>query len=128
MSSAKEDRKVRPVSGKDFQKSAGEGLGAGHFAEVISAALRLDYGNTHAAAKIVVGLTGKNKRAVKNWLEARNSPNGESLVALCRHSDRVLEAFLLLAGREQILKSKKLNDARAKIREIMLLLDALESG
>jgi len=127
MSSDNEDRKTRSISGRSLPNLPGARLGAGRLAEVVSTALRLDYGDTHAATKILVGLTGANKRAVKNWLEARNSPNGDSLVALCRHSDRVLEAFLILAGREKILKTKSLIDARARLREILQLLEALDA-
>jgi len=29
----------------------------------------------------------------QEWFEAKNGPNGEFLIALCRHSDQVLETF-----------------------------------
>jgi hypothetical protein len=119
------DRKLQSLSGRIFPRG-GERLGAGRFAQEISTALRLDYGNTRAAVKIIVRLTGANKRTAKNWLDARNGPNGESLVALCRHSDEVLATVLAQAGRERILKIKTLVDARSKLREILLLLDQLD--
>jgi len=120
------DRKVQSVRGRTFPPDGRERLGAGRFAQEISAALRLDYGDTHSAVKTIVGLTGANKRTAKNWLEAQNGPNGESLVALCRHSDQVLATVLALAGRERILRIKALVDARSKLREILLLLDQLD--
>ena len=48
---------------------------------------------------MVVQLTGANDRTVRNWFEAKNGPSGELLVALCRHSDEVLDTVLRLAGR-----------------------------
>jgi hypothetical protein len=119
MSSAKEGRKSRPISGTSFLAIDRERLGSGRVAEVIGAALQLEFGETHAAVKILVGLTGANKRAAKNWLEARNSPNCESLISLCRHSERVFETVLLLAGREQVLKAKKLADAKGKLERCL---------
>ena len=90
--------------------------------------LRREYGATHAAVKTVVSLTGANERAVKNWFDAKNAPSGEFLVALCRHSDEVLETFLLMAGRMEHVKAKKIVDATNKLREILVLLDALQEG
>jgi hypothetical protein len=127
MSPAKEGRKTRPISGTSILALDRDRLGSGRIAEAISAALRLEYGDTHAAAKILVGLTGANKRAAKNWLEARNSPNRESLIALCRHSDKVLETLLLLAGQERILKAKLLSGAKDKLKEILEMLNELET-
>lgn len=126
MSLANGDRKIQSVLAKPFPSQARERIGAGRFAEEISAALRLDYGNTHAAVKIIVGLTGANARTAKNWLEARNGPNGESLVVLCRHSDRVLATVLALAGRDRLLRLKAISDARSKLREILAHLEQIE--
>jgi hypothetical protein len=120
------DRKIQSILGRSFPSQGGERLGAAQFAAQISAALRLDYGDTHAAVKTIVGLTGANARTAKNWLEARNGPNGESLVVLCRHSDQVLARVLTLAGRERILRIKALSDARSKLRDILVLLDHLD--
>src|SRR5258707_3407594 len=120
MSLTKKDRRDQSISGITFP--------SGHFAGAIAAALRREYGPTHAAVKTVVGLTGANERAVKNWFEAKNGPSGESLVALCRHSDTVLETFLLMTGREERLKAKRIVDATTKLRELLALLDDLQSG
>jgi hypothetical protein len=119
MSLTKKDRIIRSVSGISFP--------VGGFADTIAAALHREYGATHAAVKTVVVLTGANERAVKNWFAAKNAPSGEFVVALCRHSDEVFEAFLLLAGREQQLKAKKVVDAMNRLREILVLLDELQS-
>ena len=70
---------------------------------------------------------GANERAVKNWFDAKNAPSGEFLVALSRHSGEVFETFLLLAGRVEHVKAKKIADATTKLREILVLLDDVQS-
>src|SRR4051794_38574973 len=114
MSLPKDDRIVRSTFGKEFPMPSG--MGAGSFTEQIAQALRLEYGGTHAAVKTVVHLTGANERAVKNWFEGKNGPSGVFLVALCRHSDRVLEAFLVMSGRTAEVQAKALYDAKVTLR------------
>ena len=127
MSPTKKDRKIQSVSGRSFQSKPAVGrLGAGQFAAVIGAALHQEYGGTHAAVKTIVGLTGANERAVKNWFDARNGPSGEFLIALCRHSDQVLEAVLVLAGRPELVTANNLINVKEKLREMLDLIDALE--
>jgi hypothetical protein len=98
------------------------------FADAIATALRRECGGTHAAIKTVVALTGANERAVKNWFDAKNGPSGEYVIALCAHSDDVLETLLLMAGRTEHVKAKKIVDATNKLREILALLDDLQSN
>jgi hypothetical protein len=117
MSLPKNDRKDRSISGKVFPQK--------RFVDAIALALRREYGGTHAAIKTVVALTGANERAVKNWFDAKNGPSGESIIALCRHSDEVLETLLLMAGRTEHIKAKKIVDAAEKLREILAFIDAL---
>src|SRR5262245_29755571 len=119
MSLTKTDRKNRSLSGKT--------LHAERFADAIAKALHREFDHTHAAIKTVVALTGANERAVRNWFEAKNGPNGEFLIALCRHSDLVLETFLLLAGRKEHLRVRKLARAKETLREILEMLNDLES-
>jgi hypothetical protein len=118
MSLTKKGRKVRSISGITFP--------IGRFADAIAAALHREYGGTHAAVKTVAGLTGANGRAVKNWFEARNGPSGDFLIALCRHSEQVLETVLLLAGREKQMTAQRVAAATRKFREILALLDELQ--
>jgi hypothetical protein len=98
------------------------------FADAVALALRREYGGTHAAIKTVVALTGANERAVKNWFDAKNGPSGEFLIALCAHSDEVLETFLLMAGRTQQVQAKKVVDATTKLREILMMLETLQNS
>ena len=97
------------------------------FVSVIATALRRGYGNGGSAIKTVVAHSGANERAVRNWFEGKNAPSGEYLVELARHSDDVLEAFLQMAGRNDILKAKLLADARSKLAEMLQLIDQLEA-
>ena len=120
MSLPKEGRKSQSVAGKIFPSD--------RFPDAIAAALHRQYGNTHGAIKAVVHATGATERAVKNWFQAKNGPNGESLIKLCRHSDQVLEAVLLLAGRDGQVKVKKLGDLKAILVQMLALIDDLEAS
>ena len=119
MSLTKTDRKSRSSGGKT--------LHAERFADAVAKALHREFDHTHAAIKTVVALTGANERAVRNWFEAKNGPNGEFLIALCRHSDQVLETLLLLAGRTDHVRARQIVAAKEKLREIMTLVNQLES-
>ena len=119
MSLTKSDRKNRSLHGKT--------LHAERFSDAIARALHREFDHTHAAIKTVVALTGANERAVRNWFDAKNGPNGEFLIALCRHSDQVLETLLLLAGRTEHVKTRKIVEATQKLRELLTLLNELES-
>jgi hypothetical protein len=80
------------------------------------------------SVKTVMAYTGAGERTVKNWFEGKNGPNGENLVELVRHSDEVLEALLLMAGREDILAGKLLVDGRDKLIEMLEIIDQLQTG
>jgi hypothetical protein len=118
MSLTKNDRTIQPPSGKGFPPAS--------FAEAIGEALHRQYDNTHAGVKTVVTLTGANERAVRNWFDAKNGPNGEFLIALCRHSDEVLDTVLMLAGRGQQVKARRIKDARKRVAEILALLQEID--
>ena len=128
MSSSKRDRKVQPKSGTKFPVTEpGNGrVPAFSYAKEIAHALHRAYGGTHAAVKTVAALTGANERAVKNWFQAQNGPNGRHLVELVRHSDEALDAFLHMAGRESVLAAKRLVDARNKLEEMLALIVELQ--
>ena len=120
MSFAKDDRKNQPIHGKSLHSE--------RFSEAIARALHREFDQTNSAIKTVVALTGANERAVRNWFEAKNGPNGEFLIALCRHSDQVLETFLLLAGRREHLRARKLVRAKDTLQEMLVLLSELENS
>lgn len=130
MSFRKKGRKVRPVSGKTFPRSSGtvEKSDGYDFTAVIAETLRETYGRSGRSIKTVMAYTGAGERAVKNWFGGKNGPNGENLVKLVRHSDEVLEALLLMAGREDIFAGKLLVDARDKLVEMLEIIDQLQVG
>ena len=127
MSFRKKGRKFRTESGKTFPNSSGIVVVSedDNFTSVIAKSLHAGYGNNRAATKSLMRITGAGERTVKNWLEGKNAPNGAHLVELVRHSDEVLEGFLLLAGREEMLTLKKLVDARDRLVQIVDLIDDL---
>jgi len=129
MSFRKKGRKVRPVSGRTFPRSSGtvEKSDGYDYTAVIAETLREAFGRTGRSVKTVMAYTGAGERAVKNWFEGKNGPNGENLVELVRHSDEVLEALLSMAGREDILAGKLLVDARDKLAEMLEIIDQLKA-
>jgi hypothetical protein len=124
MSSTRKGRKVRSGAGTSFPN---DGLGSVPFAQAVAAALREEFGMLPAGIKTVARLAGANERAVKNWFQAKNAPSGELLVALCRHSELVLETVLRLAGRTELMRVKRLSDFQSRIQEMRALLDSLEA-
>jgi hypothetical protein len=130
MSFRKKGRKIRPVSGKSFPRSSGNVAASDgyKFAAVVAETLRETFGGTRMSIKMVMAYTGAGERTVKNWFQGKNGPNGENLVELVRHSDEVLEALLMMAGRENILAGKLLVDARDKLVEMLEIIDQLQVG
>ena len=126
MSFTEKGRKVRPNIGKEIPSWSTEARSC-DFAHLIAAALRRDFGDSHAAVKLVAGLAGANERAVKNWYEARNGPTGEHLVDLMRSSEEVLEAVLSMCGRSDLLVAKKVADSKRELRKMLMLFHEIES-
>lgn len=122
MSFARNDRKVRAESGREFPIDPGADTEAA-FAAVIADALRRDFGDTPAHVKHIARLTGVNGRTVQNWLQARNGPSGAGLVVLMRHSDEVTAAVLTLADRQDLRDGAatraRLSDLRNAISAVM---------
>ena len=75
-----------------------------------------------------MGFTGAGERSVRNWFEGKNGPNGKNLIELMRHSDEVLEALLMIAGREDVLAGKLLVDGRDKLTEMLEIIGELQAG
>lgn len=129
MSFRKKDRKIRPVSGNSFPKSSGAVTDSDvrDFSAIIAETLSTAFGGTARSIKTVMAYTGAGERTVKNWFEGKNAPNGENLIGLMCHSDEVLEAMLMMAGREEILAGKLLVDARDKLVEMIKIIDQLRT-
>ncbi|WP_449253213.1 hypothetical protein [Brevundimonas naejangsanensis] len=126
MSSTQNDRKLRSNYGRNLLPSHTSD-GVDRFAETIAGALRREFGGVPGSVKQVVRITGANERAVRNWFEARNAPSGENLVILMGRSDEVLETVLQLAGRQELVAARRLSGARDKLREMLELMDDLQS-
>lgn len=103
-----------------------ENVGSNRFAELISQALHKEFGGNRSSVKMIARLINANERAVKNWFDGTNGPNGEFLVRLCRHSDLVLETVLFQSGRDELVKVRKLTSVREKLHQMLLLLDEIE--
>jgi hypothetical protein len=125
MSRSQKHRKLRSNTETLFLEGPVEGP---VFTQAIAQALRRQYGHSPAAVKTVVRLTRTNARSVRNWFAATNGPNGENLVELVRHSEEVLETVLHLAGRQDLVTARKLTGAREKLREMLEMIDDLQSG
>lgn len=119
-----------PKKGKFFP--AGNGHDHGYadrdrmcFADEIAAALRRSLGPTGAGIKTVAGWTGANEKTVKNWFAGRYGPSGEHLAVLVRHSDEVLNAFLVMAGRQDLMAATKLAAAEQAIMDLLIAVRGL---
>jgi hypothetical protein len=120
MSRPKNDRKFQSESGKTFQDLDTEG-----FARAIAVALKAEFGATPSALKTVARLTHSTERAVRNWLEGKNGPNGSNLVILMRHSERVLRTVLELADRRDLVLAAELTSLRARLIDAVAEIDRL---
>lgn len=128
MSPSKKDRKIQSKSGNDVPRDGAFRPGAAGFAAAISEALHREFEGNGSAVKSIAKLTGANERAAKNWYDGRNGPSGEFLVILCRHSDQVFEAVLMLSGRNDVLGAKKLLDAKNQLLAMLNVIEEHQSG
>ncbi|WP_417803563.1 hypothetical protein [Thalassospira lucentensis] len=103
-----------------------ESVDSRRFADLISAALREEFGGNRSSVKTIARLIDANERSVKNWFDGTNGPNGEFLVRLCRHSDRVLEVVLLQSGHAELIKVRKLALVREGLHQMLEILDEIE--
>jgi hypothetical protein len=121
MSLTKNDRKLRSKSGKPFPSSAVR-LGP-VFVAAVAEALKAEFGNTAGAAKRIGRITARNERAARNWLDGRNGPSAENLIALMGHSDHVLRTVLGLAGRSELTLATDLSDLKQMVRHLLERLE-----
>jgi hypothetical protein len=92
----------------------------------IAAALRRALGSTHAGIKTAASWSGANERTAKNWFSGRYGPSGDHLVALARNSDEVLNAFLSMVGRRELVATTKLLAAEDVLVELLSIIRALD--
>jgi len=116
-----------PKKGKSFPKRGAEGssdrgLDDHAFAMKIASALTSELKDRNSRAKLVAGWTGANERTVKNWISGRYAPCGRHLVVLAQHSDKVLNAILLMADRQDLLLARRVGDLRRKVLELAVII------
>jgi hypothetical protein len=122
-----------PKKGKSFPKRGGGGgsdfkLDDHEFAKKIGSALRAELRAQNSRAKLVAGWTGANERTVKNWISGRYAPCGRHLVVLAEHSDKVLNAVLLMAGRQDLLLARQVDELRQRVFELAALFGGPSPG
>ena len=122
-----------PKRGKFFpprRGHTGEGKADGdnYFAEQIAAALHRSLGSTRSGVKTASAWTGANEKTVKNWFSGRYGPSGVHMAALARHSDDVLEVFLVMSGREHLLVGIKLESAEEAVVDLLTSVRRLRGG
>jgi hypothetical protein len=77
--------------------------------------------------KVVAGAVGANERAVRNWFEAKNGPNGEHLLRLISHSDEMLDSVLAMAGKRELTAGVQIAKARLALERALAEVTKLES-
>ena len=125
MSIAKKGRKLQSNSRNQSHESSDP---AATFAESVGSALRSEFGNQPSMLKTVAKLTQSNERAVRNWFEGKNAPNGENLVILMRHSDAVLKTILGRAGRQDLVVAVGLVGLRRQLIDAIAIIDGQEGA
>ena len=121
MSFPKNDRKVRSKTGKTFHAEGG--ADGPLFGDAIAAAMLAEWGQTPSALKEIGRITRTNQRTVRNWVDGRNSPSGENLVALMRCSDEVLTAVLALCGRHDLVPASSILSLRPALVRAVNAID-----
>jgi hypothetical protein len=122
-----------PKKGKSFPKR-GRGVSSDfklddhEFAKKIGSALRAELKAQNSRAKLIAGWTGANERTVKNWISGRYAPCGRHLVVLAEHSDKVLNAVLLMAGRQDLLLARQVDELRQRVFELAALFGGPSPG
>ncbi|MCA1907947.1 MAG: hypothetical protein LDL39_06260 [Magnetospirillum sp.] len=111
--------------GKTFPGGNEQPPGETDYAGMISLALQKQLGTSHQAIKTAMRWTGAGERTVKNWFSGAHGPSGEHLIALARHSDEVLNIFLMMADRRIAVARIKIAEARTKLADDLETVEML---
>lgn len=114
-----------PKTGTSFQQGLTVQYDSTAYAAVIATALHDELGETHRAVKTIRRWTGAGERTVINWLAAENGPSGPHLAMLAHYSDAVLEAFLIMAGRERVMIELNVTHLREELIAALAAMDRL---
>jgi len=107
-----------------FTKTGNSFLAQKQYAAGIGKALHLELGESHQAAKTLMRWTNANERTVKNWMAGSSGPRGEHLIALIKHSDLALAAFLKMAERPHALAASELPGLRQRLQSVIEGIDS----
>ncbi|GGL29425.1 hypothetical protein GCM10010983_28340 [Caulobacter rhizosphaerae] len=83
----------------------------------------VEWGQTPSALKEIGRITRTNERTVRNWIDGRNGPSGENLVALMRCSDEVLTTVLALCGRHDLVPASSIMSLRPALVRAVNAID-----
>jgi hypothetical protein len=107
-----------------FTKTGNSFLAQQQYADGIARALHMELGGTHQAAKTLMRWTNANEKTVKNWMAGRSGPSGKHLVAIVKHSDLVLAAFLGMAQRPNAMTASQLPMLRQNLQTLIEGIDS----
>jgi hypothetical protein len=129
MSLTQKGRKLRSEFGKTFPRGGGgTEPNSSTFTVEMASLLKRAYGGRHSAVKVVAAAVGANERAVKNWFDGKNGPNGENLLRLVIHSDAMLAGFLAMAGKQDFVVGIELDRVTAALEGALREIKSLRPG
>ena len=111
-----------PKTGKGFPGGNDRENGGSGYAAVIADALAKELGDTHRAAKVLMGWTGAGERTVKHWLAGLHGPTGEHLLVLMHESEAVFEAVLAAIDRSDAAVAARMLAAQRSLQEAASLI------
>jgi len=111
-----------PKKGKKLHRGSDSRDHEREFRQGIAVALKRELGSTHQGIKTVMRWTGASERTVKHWFAGTHAPSGYHLTVLARHSDSVLQFFLLVAERRSLQVGMNWTSIRAALLELVELI------
>jgi hypothetical protein len=113
---------VLPKTGKRFPGGNDRESGGSGYAAIIAGALAKELGDTHRAAKVLMGWTGAGERTVKHWLAGLHGPTGDHLLVLMQESDAVFEAVVTAINRRDAAIAVRMLAAQRSLQEVASLM------
>jgi hypothetical protein len=113
---------VLPKTGKRFPGGTDRENGGLGYSAIIADALAKELGDTHRAAKVLMGWTGAGERTVKHWLAGLHGPTGDHLLVLMQESDAVFEAILTAINRRDAAVAARMLAAERSLQEVASLM------
>jgi hypothetical protein len=113
---------VLPKTGKRFPGGIDRDNGGSGYPAIIAGALAKELGDTHRAAKVLMGWTGAGERTVKHWLAGIHGPTGDHLLVLMQESDAVFEAILTAINRRDAAVAARMLAAQRSLQEVASLM------